>query len=465
MDSCPDIAELQQYLDDLLGAKRAGQIDDHIIKCRTCEAALDELCKDPSVRDFVSHCGGILKDESESKRLSSVVARLGTSQSVESLDPPTSPVVPIVTNDSASTANPRRDGVQRTVGRYELLTLIGRSAAGDVYRAFDPQLERAVVVKLLRSRSWASSDDEHRFLHDARRAAQLRHAGLVAVHDIGREENQFYIVTDFVDGIDLKQKVRGQRMPIAEAASLVAEVCDALHYAHQNRLIHREVKPSNILLDHDGRVCVADLGMRVNRDESLAQDGYQFDTLPYLAPEQVRGDEDHVDHRSDIYSLGIILYELLCGRPPLSADDGSSLVDKIIHNEPRPPRSIDDTIPRELERITLKAISKSAAERYGSASEMAKELRQALASTPLASSETESPAKDVVENGSQPHSNKPKSPLTSGSKDPDFVLNFREWLTQDKRGVRRAWRYARIGYWIVLAIIVLVGIVWIARLY
>jgi serine/threonine protein kinase/formylglycine-generating enzyme required for sulfatase activity len=265
------------------------------------------------------------------------------------------------------------------IGRYHIKKVLGQGGFGLVYLAYDDQLQRLVAIKVPHARLVMHREDADAYLAEARTVAGLDHPHIVPVYDVGGTEDcSCFIVSKYVEGCTLAQRIRDYRPSVNESATLVATVAEALHYAHRKGLVHRDIKPGNILLDTDGEPHVADFGVAL-REENLGRGPKFAGTPAYMSPEQARGEGHRVDGRSDVFSLGVVLYELLVGRPPFRADSQAELLEQVTTHEPRPLRQIDEGIPKEVERICFKTLAKRASERYMTAQDMADDLRHFLA--------------------------------------------------------------------------------------
>lgn len=267
--------------------------------------------------------------------------------------------------------------------RYRLKEKLGSGGMADVYLADDLLLEREVAVKVLHPQYAADPAYIQRFRHEAQAAANLNHPNIVNIHDWGNEGDQYYIVMEYVEGRDLKEilRVEGRLLP-ERAAEITAEVCAALQYAHRHNLVHRDIKPHNIFLTSIGQVKVMDFGIaREGNGSGFTQTGVVMGTPQYISPEQAQGRP--VDGRSDIYSLGVVLYEMLTGRVPFDDPNPVTVAYRQVREDPIPPSVIDPEVPPALEAVVMKAMAKNPANRYQTAQEMKADLLRFLEGMPV----------------------------------------------------------------------------------
>jgi beta-lactam-binding protein with PASTA domain/tRNA A-37 threonylcarbamoyl transferase component Bud32 len=275
------------------------------------------------------------------------------------------------------------DGVPTLLaGRYRLRGSIGRGGMADVQRAHDQQLDREVAVKILHARYADDPNFLLRFRREAQSAASLNHPNIVSVYDAGETDARPFIVMELVRGRSLRDLTRAERITAGRATEIVGDAALALNYAHENGLIHRDMKPGNIIVSTDGEVKVTDFGIaRAVNAETITETAAVFGTAAYVSPEQAQGDT--VDRRTDVYSLGCVLYELLAGRQPFHADSPVALAYQHVSTMPEAPSALSDESTPELDAITLKAMAKAPEDRYQTAREFNADLERARAGVPI----------------------------------------------------------------------------------
>ncbi|HEX4984772.1 MAG TPA: serine/threonine-protein kinase [Burkholderiales bacterium] len=265
------------------------------------------------------------------------------------------------------------------LGRYRILGELGRGAMGVVYRAEDPALDRQLAIKtvFVPAEDADRKEYEARFQQEARAAGRLGHPGIVTIYDVGREGDVVYMAMELLEGVDLGTEAASRRFPVAEAVAVVERVADALAFAHDRGVVHRDIKPPNIMLVGNGRVKIMDFGIARMRSSDLkTQTGLMMGTPRYMSPEQVAGRP--VDQRSDIFSLGTVLYELLTGTKLFSGNDATEIMYNVSQLRPVPPSRINRQVPAMLDLVAARALEKDANERYQDAHQFAADLRACL---------------------------------------------------------------------------------------
>ena len=347
------------------------------------------------VEMFVQHAAGSASHLEETQMLD--IATVFLQETVpQPQGPPASPSAP--SRDGAgdptvawkrpAIASPRLPGSGlRRFGDYELLEEIARGGMGVVYKARQVKLNRIVAVKMILAGQLASEEQVRRFYSEAEAAANLDHPGIVPIYEVGQHEGQHYFSMGYVDGVSLAARINRSPLPAREAAGLLKQIAEAVHYAHERGVIHRDLKPQNVLLTSDGQPKVTDFGLAktVQSDSGLTASGQVLGTPSYMPPEQAAGKLLELGPRSDVYSLGAILYCLLTGRPPFQAASMIDTLKQVLEREPVAPRQLNPAVDADLETICLKCLQKEPQQRFATAQELADELQRFLQGEPIRS--------------------------------------------------------------------------------
>src|SRR5437588_12319393 len=271
------------------------------------------------------------------------------------------------------------------LGDYELLEEVGRGGQGVVFRARQKSLNRTVALKVISLGQWASKTHLKRFRLEAKAAARLEHPGIVPIYEVGERDGSCYFSMKFVEGGQLDEVVRRTPMPIRQAVELIAKVARTVHYAHEHLILHRDIKPGNILLDAKGEPHLTDFGLArlVESESSVTQTLDVLGTPSYMAPEQAVGNNAAVSSATDVYGLGAVLYQLLTGQPPFAGGATYETIKLLLDTEPRPPRLLNPKVDRDLSTICLKCLEKDPQRRYPSALTLAEDLERWLRREPI----------------------------------------------------------------------------------
>ena len=277
--------------------------------------------------------------------------------------------------------------IGKTISHYKILEKLGEGGMGEVYLAEDTRLNRQVALKFLPSQLASDDNFKARFKREAQAAASLNHPNIITVHEVAEYENRPFIAMEYVEGQSLKEVIAGKDLSVEEILDIGLQISDGLTKAHQVGIVHRDIKPHNILMDKDGRARICDFGLaKAKRDVMLTQTGTTLGTVAYMSPEQARGEE--ADQRSDIFSLGVILYEMFTRQLPFKGEHEAAIFHAIIDEQPQPLARFNNRVSPELERIVFKALAKDKEERYQHADDLRADLKVESKSLELAKTAT-----------------------------------------------------------------------------
>jgi serine/threonine protein kinase len=269
--------------------------------------------------------------------------------------------------------------IGKTVSHYKIIEKLGEGGMGVVYKAEDSRLERTVALKFLSPHILGDQNDRARFVHEAKAAAALNHPNVCTIHEIDEADDQIFIAMEFVDGENLRTRLRAGPLEVNDALGIAAQIAEGLEAAHRRGIVHRDIKPANIVVTPDGLVKIMDFGLaRRLGGAQLTRAGTTMGTVAYMSPEQARGDA--VDHRTDLWSLGVMLYEMVTGQRPFRGDHDQAVIYSILNDEPGTASQSRPDVPAALDAVIHTLLFKNAAERCQSAAEVAADL-QGMATT------------------------------------------------------------------------------------
>ena len=270
----------------------------------------------------------------------------------------------------------------KKLGRYDLVRVLGKGAMGIVYEGRDPNLDRRVAIKTVKVENLseeAATEYEARFRTEARSAARLQHPNIVSVYDSDRDGDIAFLVMEYIQGDDLKHHLdKGARYSLEQSLKMIRDLLSALDYAHKQGIVHRDIKPANLLIEPGGRVKLTDFGVARMQDsgDATRTQGNMVGTLKYMSPEQVQGQK--IDSRADLFSVGVVLYQLLTDKRPFDGDNDFSIIHQIIGHTPAPPSSFNARLPSAIDAVVARALAKDREQRFATARDFASALQSAI---------------------------------------------------------------------------------------
>jgi serine/threonine protein kinase len=368
---CPSDADLARWMAQQMDAMQRQSLEVHLARCPSCQLRMESQ---PTWRSLPSSEGpdpaaeALLSDDQPTA--------FGPGRIVP-------PFRPEVTPQSAAPSPAAIPGIPPAAfGRYRVIKPLGAGGFGTVYLCEDTELSRQVAIKVSRRGPDTSPVEMERFMEEARRLARLNHPGIVTVFDVGMQEGSVYVVSAFLEGSDLADWLKKNRPTWQVAGRIAAAVAEALAHAHSRLIVHRDVKPSNIILSAELEPILVDFGLALDdRQTAGSEKGIYSGTPWYMSPEQAAGTAHRIDGRTDVYGLGVVLYEMLTGHVPFRARNLQELMRQVRDDEPQPPRQLVRDIPPELERVCLKALAKEQRDRYTTVGDFADDLRRVISSS------------------------------------------------------------------------------------